>query len=58
MSSNTMLSRVADHLYWIGRYLERGEHTARVLNVQSHLALEDSPEVRRRKVSDILNALR
>lgn len=58
MSSNTMLSRVADHLYWIGRYLERGEHTARVLNVQSHLALEDSPESRRRKVSDILNALR
>jgi uncharacterized alpha-E superfamily protein len=58
MSSITMLSRVAEHLYWMGRYLERGEHTARVLNVQSHLALEDSPEIRRRKVSDILSALR
>jgi uncharacterized alpha-E superfamily protein len=56
--SSTMLSRVADHLYWIGRYLERGEHTARVLNVQSHLALEDSLETRRRKVSYILSALR
>lgn len=58
MSSMTMLSRVAEHLYWMGRYLERGEHTARVLNVQSHLALEDSVEIRRRKVSDILSALR
>lgn len=56
--SSTMLSRVADHLYWMGRSLERAEHTARVLNVQSHLALEDSPETRRRKVSDILHALR
>ncbi|MFA7483209.1 MAG: alpha-E domain-containing protein [Vulcanimicrobiota bacterium] len=58
MSSSTMLSRVADHLYWIGRYLERAEHTARVLNVQSHSALEESPERRRRQVCDVLSALR
>jgi len=28
-----MLSRVADALYWMGRYLERAEHAARVLEV-------------------------
>lgn len=28
-----MLSRVADNLYWMSRYLERTEHTARLLDV-------------------------
>lgn len=53
-----MLSRVADHLYWMGRYLERAEHTARVLNVQTHLALEETAENRKRKLADMLKALR
>jgi uncharacterized alpha-E superfamily protein len=35
-----MLSRVADSLFWMSRYLERAEHTARVLNVQLYLMLE------------------
>ena len=35
-----MLSRVADSLFWMSRYLERGEHTARVMNVQLNLMLE------------------
>jgi uncharacterized alpha-E superfamily protein len=35
-----MLSRVADSLYWIGRYLERAEHTIRVLDVNFNLMLE------------------
>jgi uncharacterized alpha-E superfamily protein len=35
-----MLSRVADSLFWMSRYLERGEHTARVLSVQLYLMLE------------------
>lgn len=35
-----MLSRVADSLYWMSRYLERAEHTARVINVQMDLMLE------------------
>ena len=26
-----MISRVADHCFWLGRYLERAESTARVL---------------------------
>ena len=37
-----MLARVADALYWMGRYLERAENTARVLAVQ-HNALIDNP---------------
>ena len=28
-----MLSRVADSLYWMSRYLERAEHTARLIDV-------------------------
>jgi uncharacterized alpha-E superfamily protein len=35
-----MLSRVADNLYWMSRYLERAEHTARVINIQLNLMLE------------------
>ncbi len=35
-----MLSRVADTLYWMSRYLERAEHTARLLDLQLHLMLE------------------
>jgi uncharacterized alpha-E superfamily protein len=39
-----MLSRVADSLYWMSRYLERAEHTARLIDVQIHLMLDLSPE--------------
>jgi uncharacterized alpha-E superfamily protein len=35
-----MLSRVGDSLYWMARYLERAEHTARVIQVQLDLMLE------------------
>lgn len=38
-----MLSRVGDALYWMSRYLERAEHTARAIDVQLHLALDESP---------------
>ena len=34
-----LLSRVADSLYWIARYLERAEHTARVIEVGLDLGL-------------------
>ena len=37
-----MLSRVADSLYWIGRYLERAENTVRILDVNINLMLEGS----------------
>jgi uncharacterized alpha-E superfamily protein len=40
MSEISMLSRVADSLYWTSRYLERAEHIARMLDVQINLMLE------------------
>ena len=36
-----MLSRIAESLYWIGRYVERAEDTARILDVHLHHLLED-----------------
>jgi uncharacterized alpha-E superfamily protein len=36
-----VLSRIAESLYWIGRYVERAEDTARLLDVHYHLLLED-----------------
>lgn len=36
-----MLSRLAESLYWIGRYVERAEDTARILDVHLQLLLED-----------------
>jgi len=35
-----MLSRVADSLYWMSRYLERAENTARLLDVTMSLMLD------------------
>jgi uncharacterized alpha-E superfamily protein len=37
-----MLSRVAENLYWISRYLERAENVARLLDVGFHLELDAS----------------
>ena len=34
-----MLSRTADHLYWMARYMERAENTARMLDVNYQMAL-------------------
>ena len=34
-----MLSRTAEHLYWMARYLERAETTARLLEVGARNAL-------------------
>lgn len=38
-----MLSRVANSVYWIARYLERAENTARIVNVNTNLVL-DTPK--------------
>jgi uncharacterized alpha-E superfamily protein len=35
-----MLSRVAERLYWMGRYLERAEGTARLVDAYTHLILD------------------
>jgi uncharacterized alpha-E superfamily protein len=36
-----MLSRIAESLFWIGRYVERSDGTARILDVHLQLLLED-----------------
>jgi uncharacterized alpha-E superfamily protein len=36
-----MLSRIAESLYWIGRYVERAEDTSRLLDVHLNLLLDD-----------------
>ena len=38
-----MLSRTADHLFWMARYVERAENTARMLNVNVETALLPQP---------------
>lgn len=53
-----MLSRVADSLYWMGRYLERAEHTARLVNVELNLWLDQSPELGAGRWRFLLEALR
>ncbi|MDH3242065.1 MAG: alpha-E domain-containing protein [Alphaproteobacteria bacterium] len=35
----TVLSRSADHLYWMSRQVERAENTARILDVSNRMAL-------------------
>lgn len=35
-----MLSRVASDIYWMGRYVERAENTARLINVNTHLLMD------------------
>jgi uncharacterized alpha-E superfamily protein len=37
-----MLSRIAESMFWIGRYVERAEDTARILDVQTQTLLEDA----------------
>lgn len=41
-----LLSRLAENLYWIGRYLERAENTARLLNVNYYATLENAAHAR------------
>jgi uncharacterized alpha-E superfamily protein len=44
-----MLSRTADHLFWMARYMERAENTARMLDVnyQTSLVPQSADEVER-----------
>ncbi|HBO11521.1 MAG TPA: alpha-E domain-containing protein [Halieaceae bacterium] len=36
----TMLSRVAERVYWMGRYLERAECTARLVDAYHHMVMD------------------
>jgi uncharacterized alpha-E superfamily protein len=53
-----MLSRVANSLYWLSRYLERAEHTARLIHVQLNLAPDQSPATSDQRRQRILLELR
>ena len=53
-----MLSRVADSFYWMSRYLERAEHTARLIDVDLQLRLDQaSPEAATERWLRLLEAL-
>ena len=42
MTTRALLSRVAESIFWVGRYVERAEGTARILDVSVYQALEQS----------------
>jgi len=52
-----MLSRVADNLYWMGRYMERAEHAARVMGVHLNLMLEQDAGSDQSRWSQVLECL-
>jgi len=52
-----MLSRVADSLYWTSRYLERAEHTARLIDINMGLMLDRSRVSAERRWQRVLAAL-
>ncbi len=52
-----MLSRVADSLYWMSRYLERAEHTTRLLDVNLNLMLDESANSAERRWQRVLQSL-
>ena len=41
MEGTMMLSRVADHLYWMSRQMERAENLARLVRVSEEMLLDD-----------------
>jgi uncharacterized alpha-E superfamily protein len=53
-----MLARHAESLFWTGRYVERAEDTARMLDVTYHGLLEASPFEAERAWLDLLSVLR
>ncbi|HMK10482.1 MAG TPA: alpha-E domain-containing protein, partial [Acidimicrobiales bacterium] len=52
-----MLARHAESLFWMGRYMERAEDTARMLDVTYHGLLESPPEEATRAWLDLLAVL-
>ena len=53
-----MLSRVADNLYWMSRYLERAKHTARLIDVSLFLLLDQNPEYKAQHWKRLFDSLR
>ena len=51
-----MLARVANNLFWMGRYIERAEHLARYLNVNYFSSL-DAPNEKSQSRDHVLHSL-
>lgn len=49
-----MLSRIGESLFWIGRYVERADDTARLLEVQTQLLIEDATTVEEHTCAQLL----
>ena len=54
MSNGTLLSRVAESIYWMSRYMERVENTVRLIDVNWHLML-DLPHVQTNEWESLLH---
>jgi uncharacterized alpha-E superfamily protein len=52
-----MLARVADSLYWMSRYLERAEHTARLVHVHLNLVPDQSSGISAQRRARLLASL-
>ncbi|MFV0316419.1 MAG: alpha-E domain-containing protein, partial [Microthrixaceae bacterium] len=52
-----MLARTAEQLFWAGRYLERAEHTARLMDVTYHRLLEATPVEQAEAWRDVLGCV-
>ena len=52
-----MLSRTADNLYWTGRYMERAENMARILDVSDRLSVQNRPDKRQSEWNAVLSIL-
>ncbi len=56
-----MLSRVAEGMYWMSRYVERAEHIARITLVNSHMLIdlgELAPDMQEKQWLGVLRILR
>lgn len=51
-----MLARVANNLFWMGRYIERSEHIARYMNVNYFSSL-DAPNVQSQERQFVLSSM-
>lgn len=53
----SMLARLAENLFWAGRYVERAEDTARMVDVTYHTLLESPPHEIESSWSQLLDVL-
>jgi uncharacterized alpha-E superfamily protein len=52
-----MLSRVVDSLYWMSRYLERAEHTARLIDMDLHGLIDQDKETTKKRHYRLMETL-